>query len=217
MKRLLLPVLLTSAVATFAAPADAARVVSLPPLTQDSVAGARMGTTVCITANMLSPSNYADVGVTSIVHNYKIALKNLSDTPQDVTISILPGSYVESQNSGGAGNVVPDQNRPRREVGATSSFSVHLPANGQTLEHINVAATDSAYSIDKIDGTSVDCAGTQQVCLKQVSYMIFQISVAQDRGAVVANLSSSAHRCSGSVDHYLQPPVAFQINGGRPF
>ena len=176
-----------------------------------------MGMMTCITADMVSYTNYADAGVTSVVQSYKVSLKNLSDVAQDVTVTILPGTWVLSQNSAGAGNGIPFVLRPTREVTSPHNIPVHLPAHGQGSTTITFGSTDTAYSIDAIDGSNVDCSGAPQVCLRQESSLILRISVAQDRGAILANLTATAHRCSGSKDHYLQPPIAFQINGGRPF
>lgn len=121
-------------------------------------------------------------------------------------------------NSGGNADSIPSVVLPKRETTSPASFGFTLQPYGQDSRDIHFAGNAAGTSISYVDGHDSNCAGTAfQACVRLESSLIVQITVAQDRGAILANLAASAHRCHGAVDHYLQPPIAFQINGGRPF
>lgn len=203
-------------------PAYAARTIFIPPLHQDTVHGGIVSGQVCYTADMLAPITYGnsgttDAGVQSTNHSFKISFQNLSATPQNISISLMPGTKVTGRNSRGGANGVPDTDNPTRSLSSPLTGNITLGPLSDGSYDITFGTNSTASAIYPFDSTSVICAGPQQTCSSQQSTLILKIEIAEDRGAVQANITSTAHRCAGHVDHYLQPPLMYQINGGRPF
>lgn len=99
---------------------------------------------------------------------------------------------------------------------AGNSRPFTLGANADTRIDTAFLPNDAGSAIAPMDA-DIRCTGTRKVCILQESNMIAQISIAEDRGAVRANITATAHRCNGKVDHFHQPPIMHQVNGGRPF
>ena len=212
----------------FPGAALASRSLTVPPLTQETAHGGLLtapdgvNKMTCVTADMTGPGSYEnnDGGVVSVNQRYKIAFQNLSSTNQNVTISILPGTKMSGSHSRGNGDRIPDTANTPREINSAVPISFTLSPSGtpgsSSVQDVNFTSNATASNISPPD-PGVTCTGAPQVCLYQQSTLILSLTIAEDRGAVLANITSSSHRCSGYIDHYIQPPIGFQVNGGRPF
>ena len=212
--------------------AFASRVVQPPPLSFITVHGgsgiAANPAQVCTTADMLVASNYNASGVDHAQHDINVALKNISSIDQTVEIDLLNGSLVSSANSGGTTYGIPQVISPTAPSLAvpTGGYTIWgptvIPANGSTLVTVGYACSSSSCMISPINGPiPADCSSfagaAPQVCILQSSYTLLKITVLEDRGAMLANITTIAHRGCGNVDHYLTPPPSLAVNGGRPF
>jgi len=75
--------------------------------------------------------------------------------------------------------------------------------------------TESAFN----NPTSI----SPQICIGENSKTFFKITVDEERGALLAHISSRAYNgfpgttWSMGIDHFLMPPPSIAVNGGRPF
>lgn len=197
--------------------AMAARSVALPTMETSTVHGGHSNTISCVTANMHTPSAYGggDDGVQMAFHIYAFNFKNLSDTPQDVTINILPGTKMQSQNSGGMTGGVPYVDVPGKEVTSPYAMNFHIGAYADVLQEIGFFSNGADTSIVPVFSGVPN--GAPQICVSVKSWLSVSISVAQDRGAIIGSVTSKSHRGMGKADSWHSAPISFLINGGRPF
>jgi hypothetical protein len=201
--------------------AEAARTISLPPLRMASTHGGVTQMNTCISADMLGYAAYGRDGTTfdgvqSVDHTYTIYLKNLSSVDQNVTVTLLPGTFAKGVYSDPPDSGVPNKENTAHGLSGSPSIDILLPPNGDSKRDFKFTSNDGGSAISPFE-SSVECTGIKRTCIMQESVIVLQIKVAEDRGAVQANLTATAHRCFGNTDHYVQPPISFQVNGGRPF
>lgn len=210
--------------------AHAVRTTAVMPIQMNTAHGGSNGgaASYCITADMTQPvgaftpsSPFASSAgmLASATHWYSFNFRNLSTIPQNVTINIEMGSKIKSTYS--VNQPAPISTGPNTAITSNKSVGVTLGIGESKTFNILVGCSQSSCWIGGDGGTlagSVDSSPTHDMqCLVIESQMQFSLSVAQDRGAVIASIATSAHRHFGYVDKYMQPPPFILINGGRPF
>ncbi len=221
----------TLALAFITAPsAHAVRTTAVMPIQMNTVHGGSNGgaASYCVTADMQQPvgsftpaSSFASSAgmLASGTHWYTFNFRNLSAIQQDITISVEPGSQIKANYS--TNQPAPATTGPSTAVSGIKKINIGLGPNASKTFNILVGCSQSSCWIAGDGGTlagTVDSSPTHDMqCLSIVSQMQFSLSVAQDRGAVIASIATSAHRHFGYADKYQQPPPFILVNGGRPF
>lgn len=221
--RLCTSLLLSGIVSALLAPtaAWAVRKVALPTMEVSTMHGGVMtngggATTTCVTANMLASANYqGGNGVKLAYHIYTFNFKNLSAVGQNLTLTVLPGTKVESQNSEQPDHGIPTSPVKTKSITTPHNLDYYLGPNADgRLEVAFFASADDVTIVPVQAGIS---DGPEQVCIGVNSTLSVSLQVAEDRGAVLASVTAKAHRGYGMVDLWMSAPISFQINGGRPF
>lgn len=219
---------LAAALLCFSAPfaAEASRKVSLPTMRTSTVHGGKSAAgETCVTGNMLGADSYgpaSDDGVRLAYHSYNFSFKNISSVPQTVTVTSLPGTLLTSAHSNGMTGGVPDQTGQSRSLSSSQSQGTVIPAGGTADLAVTFATTTLAAGIYPYDPSiytesMTDANGPPQICLSLNSTLNAEISVAEDRGAVLGAVVATSHRGFGRLDNWQSAPISFQLNGGRPF
>ena len=219
----------------------AQRTMNLPPLSFDTVHGgvindAAGNPVVCVTADMTAKTTDPAIvasGVLVAYHTYNLALTNLSSTPQTIQPYMLAGSAAGSTNSNGNAAGVPLYAGPSLALTSDQQLGqIVLPPYGSgVFSYLFVCSSNTCYVRDVSGGLTVAVSpggsffqmpatcgtGAPQVCINIQSRFNFRLVVNEDRGAVIGNITCLSHRCNGVTDHYISPPAAISLNGGRPF
>lgn len=215
------------------------RSVTIAPILVRSIAGGAMqngGSTVaCVTADMNAADYQGTVpndGVCYGTQSVTINLRNVSTVTQTVRIVMAIDSSVTSSNSGGSSSAVPIVGGPSDRLAADSATSwVPIPAGGRyNFEFTSYCDATRCFMIEQAGPQSgrvllgsrfptapAACSGATQVCLSMASEFGLRLEVTEDRGAMVAHITTHAHRSQGHKDHFIQPPFAVAVNGGRAF
>jgi hypothetical protein len=214
--------------------AVAARVTRVPTINLVTVHGGYLkdgsADRICITGG-LQNLPVRDGGVRCAYHQFSLHLQNLSPITQTVTVTIHKGSSVTSKNSNGEKEQSPSVANPN-PVTTSSNYEsdpISIPGNGDALYQFGTTCNHQSCMIFEKPSHKVASAGPamaicdrtstapEQVCLDLNTFMNVSIKVSEDAGAVLASISTLAHRAFGFTDHFLTPPPAIVINGGRPF
>jgi hypothetical protein len=200
--------------------AQAARIIEPPSMFFHTVHGGQVGAATCVTADMHNSAAYFGTsGVDQGIHSISVSLKNISNIAQTVTIELLPGTYVSSSNSNGAASSIPHNPGPSQTL--RSAVTVYGPRALQPYESsvasITYACSSRSCYLPRTTPSAGCTLGTPQVCLGISSQTTLKITVQEDRGAILANITTSAHRACGYKDHFMTPPPSFTVNGGKAF
>jgi hypothetical protein len=167
--------------------------------------------------------------VTSSVQTSTLALQNISQVDQTVTL-VVTGGQVSSNNSGGTAMSPINQGPIQTLAAIWTSNSITVPAGQSSYGMFQAQCTDSNCGVDfgwtsganltrstVIGAPPSSCSGTPQVCILQMTFLNYQIKVSGDQGALTAEIINSAHRCGGTNDNPFSVPASMLVNGGRPF
>lgn len=214
---------------TLVSPAWAVRSTALFPVDMDTIHGGYKSSIVCGSADMLPAAFMADGGVFAAYHTYLFSFRNLSTTiPQTVSVILEAQSSMDTRYS--ATEAAPVSTGPSRTVTSDNTYTFVLgPGAVSSVAYAAGCSRGSCWmerngsvilgSHDPLEPNACDPANvaSTNVCFGLRTHMNFRLSILEDRGAVLASLSTLSHRACGWKDKYQQPPPYIVINGGRPF
>lgn len=175
-------------------------------------------------------------------HILIFSFTNLSNVTQNISIKLRTGSEVTSTNSGGVSSVNLSTPGPGLSLNfpALNKANLALTKTGtkdSSLEWVygvtcSQAACDTAddiifgYGGKMGQGNTIDVLRSKycgaatpppmQLCFAIASTLLFEVTVAQDQGAVVGRVTPLFNQCGG-VGESISSGGSLEINGGRPF
>ena len=188
----------------------------------------------CTSANVPPPSPKASPTkdlVSTGIHHTKVFLKNISGVAQEVRIKVTQAS-ISGANSDGTTRS--DASNPR------ASYNL---SNVWTSPSITIAGGQFKTGLFKVICNSTKCGmtfewegstlspsllfghslgvcqndGLPQICISVGTNFAMEIHVTGNQGALIGQITNTAHRCDGSNDNPLNVPASLPIMSGRPF
>jgi hypothetical protein len=155
-------------------------------------------------------------GAGAAYHEVFIDIQNRSQVPQSVTIRTLAGSAVTCQ-VGTAGWPVTVHSSP-----ALRQQLKVIPPNSNAIFLITLYCDRSRSLSGTVLGQQLMVIPSfanpgDSIRVDMNSILNVTIEIAEDRGAVTARVTASAHRVHGTTTEFLYPLFVGDVNGGRPF